>query len=373
MDSIGTPALWIGFSVVVFAVLAIDLFLASRNDKPMTKTGALAWTAAWIACAVAFGAGVFFVIDHDRSKEAAMEFFTAYLIEYSLSVDNLFVFLLLFANFKVPKEYQHRVLFWGVFGAVVLRAIFIFAGTALLQQAHFLIYVFGAFLIYTGIKLVIPGGDDEDDDVSDNKVVVLAKRFIRVHDRYDGHNFFTVQNGVRLATPLFLVLVCVELSDVVFALDSIPAVFGVSLDPFIVYTSNIFAILGLRSLFFLLAGALWGLRFLKPALGVVLSFVGLKMCLGLIAGGLTRINVDPSFLPHVTTAHGTEVGVPTPVSLAVVGGMLALGIVASMLFPGEKKSEEAAADEVKRDVEEALHIAHGAAATGAAPADDKKT
>lgn len=355
MESIGTPALWIGFSVVVFAVLGIDLFLASRNDKPMTKTGALAWTGVWVACAVAFGAGIYFFIDHARSQEAAMEFFTAYLIEYSLSVDNLFVFLLLFAAFKVPQEYQHRVLFWGIFGAVLLRAIFIFAGTALLQQFHFLIYLFGLFLVFTGVKLIIPGGDDEDNDVSDNKVVILAKKFIRVHDKYDGHNFFTVQNGVRLATPLFLVLVCVELSDVVFALDSIPAVFGVSLDPFIVYTSNIFAILGLRSLFFLLAGALWGLRFLKPALGVVLSFVGLKMCLGLIEAGLQKINVDASFLPHIQGAHGLEPGVPTPVSLAVVGGMLALGIVASVLFPGEKKSEVAAADEVKKDVAEALH------------------
>lgn len=277
MDSIGTPALWIGFSVVVVAVLAIDLFLASKNDKPMSKTGALVWTGVWVACAVAFGAGIYFLIEHDRSKEAAMEFFTAYVIEYSLSVDNLFVFLLLFANFKVPKEYQHRVLFWGIFGAVVLRAIFIFAGTALLQQAHFLIYLFGAFLIYTGIKLLIPGGDDEDEDVSDNKVVILAKRFIRVHDKYDGKNFFTVQNGVRLATPLFLVLVCVELSDVVFALDSIPAVFGVSLDPFIVYTSNIFAILGLRSLYFLLSGAVERFHLLKYGLAAVLIFVGLKM------------------------------------------------------------------------------------------------
>jgi tellurite resistance protein TerC len=357
VDSIGTPALWIGFSVVVFAVLAVDLLLASKNDKPMSKTGALGWTAVWIACAVAFGAGIYFFIDHDRSKEAAMEFFTAYLIEYSLSVDNLFVFLLLFSSFKVPQEYQHRVLFWGIFGAVLLRAVFIFAGTALLQQFHFLIYLFGLFLVFTGVKLILPGGDD-DDNVEDNKVVVYARKFIRVHDKYDGHNFFTIQNGIRLATPLFLVLVCVELSDVVFALDSIPAVFGVSLDPFIVYTSNIFAILGLRSLFFLLSGARWGLRFLKPALGVVLSFVGVKMCLGLVEAGLQRAGVDASFLPHVTGAHGPEVGIPTPVSLGVVGGLLALGIVASVLFPGKKPSEVEAAKEVRDDVNEAISGKH---------------
>jgi tellurite resistance protein TerC len=356
VQSIGTPALWVGFSVVVFVVLAIDLFLASRTDKAMTKTAALGWTGVWVACAVAFGAGIYFLLDHDRSQEAAMEFFTAYIIEYSLSIDNLFVFLLLFSAFKVPQEHQHRVLFWGIFGAVVLRAIFIFAGTALLQQFHALIYLFGAFLIFTGVKLLIPGGDDEDSDVSDNKVVILAKKFIRVHDKYDGHHFFTMQNGVRLATPLFLVLVCVELSDVVFALDSIPAVFGVSLDPFIVYTSNIFAILGLRSLFFLLSGALWGLRFLKPALGLVLSFVGVKMCLELIETGLQKAGVATDWMPQVVSAHGSHVGVPTPISLAVVGGLLLLGVVASVLFPGEKKSEVEAAEEVKHDFAQALHV-----------------
>jgi tellurite resistance protein TerC len=360
VESIGTPALWIGFTVVVFAVLGIDLFLASRDDKPMSRRAALGWTTVWVGCALAFAFGIFAMLDHARSREAAMEFLAGYLIEYSLSIDNLFVFLLLFSAFKVPQQYQHRVLFWGIFGAVLLRAIFIFAGTALLQQFHFLIYVFGAFLIFTGIKLVIPGGTDEDDDVSDNKVVVFAKRFIRVHDHYDGHNFFTMHNGVRLATPLFLVLVCVELSDVVFALDSIPAVFGVTLDPFIVYTSNIFAILGLRSLFFLLSGALWGLRFLKPALGLVLTFVGVKMTLGLIANGLERAGLQAvvALLPQITTPHGMEPGVPTPVSLAVVGGLLAFGVGASLLFPGQKKSEQLAAEEIKSDVDEALHPDH---------------
>jgi tellurite resistance protein TerC len=349
VDSIGTPALWVGFTVAVFSILAVDLFLASRDDKPMSRRAALGWTSVWVAAALLFAAGIYGLIDHHRSREAAMEFFAAYLIEYSLSIDNLFVFLLLFSAFKVPQQYQHRVLFWGIFGAVVLRAIFIFAGTALLQKFHFLIYVFGAFLVITGIKLLIPGGDDEDDDVSDNKVVLFAKRFIRVHDHYDGHKFFTVQNGVKLATPLFLVLVCVELSDVVFALDSIPAVFGVSLDPFIVYTSNIFAILGLRSLFFLLSGALWGLRFLKPALGLVLGFVGVKMCLSLVKQAVAMAGLDAALVPE----H-----VPTPVSLGVVGGLLGLGVGASLLFPGPKPAERAAADEVKADVDEALHPSH---------------
>jgi tellurite resistance protein TerC len=345
VNSIGTPALWIGFSVVVFAILAIDLFLASKNPGPMSKRGALGWTGVWVASAVAFGLGLAAL----TSTSAALEFATAYIIEYSLSIDNLFVFLLLFSQFKVPEAYQHRVLFWGIFGAVVLRAIFIFVGTALLQQFHFLIYIFGGFLIFTGVKLLIPGGDDEDTDVSDNTVVKIARRFIRVHDHYDGNHFFTVQNGIKLATPLLLVLVSVELSDVVFALDSIPAVFGVTLDPFIVYTSNIFAILGLRSLFFLLAGALWGLRFLKPALGVVLSFVGIKMCLGLAAVISAKTGVDLSWVPHE---------VPTVVSLGVVGGMLALGVVASMLFPGSKPEEVAAANEIKEDLDEVVHPDH---------------
>jgi tellurite resistance protein TerC len=341
LQSIGTPALWIGFTVIIAIVLAVDLWLGSKQTTPMTKRQALAWTTVWVSIAAAFGVGILLFAHDAHNETKAMEFFTAYIIEYSLSIDNLFVFLLLFSAFKVPQAYQHRVLFWGIFGAVVLRAIFIFAGTALLQRFHFLIYLFGAFLIYTGAKLIFSGDDDEDADVADNKVVKLARRFIHVSDKYDGHHFFTMVGAKRVATPLLLVLVSVELSDVVFALDSILAVFGVSLDPFIVYTLNIFAILGLRSLFFLLAGALWGLRFLKPALGVVLAFVGIKMCLGLVHAALAKAGVEAAWLPHE---------IPTPVSLAVVGGMLALGVLASMLFPGEKKAAVDAAHEVERDV-----------------------
>ncbi len=342
IHSVGTPALWGGFSAVVFIILAVDLYIGSKQHGPMSKTSATAWTAVWVSSALAFGAAIYFLIDHDRAPQAAIEFFTCYLVEYSLSVDNLFVFLLLFGSFKVPQAYQHRVLFWGIFGAVVLRAIFIFAGTALLAKWHALIYVFGVFLIYTGVKLLF-GGEDDDEDVANNRVVRFAKRFIRVHDHYDEHHFFTVQNGARLATPLLLVLVCVELSDVVFALDSIPAVFGFSNDPFIIYTSNIFAILGLRSLFFLLAGVLWGLRFLKPALGVILSFVGVKMCLPLIAAGLEKAGVDISNTP-LANPHP----ISPEVSLAVVGGMLALGILASVVMPkkddGDKKDESDTAE-----------------------------
>jgi tellurite resistance protein TerC len=327
VTSIGTPLLWISFTVVVVAILGLDLLLMKRDPKPMKKRTALAWTSLWVGMATAFAIGIWWKI----GREPALEFAAAYLIEYSLSVDNLFVFLLLFHAFKVPPALQHRVLFWGIFGAVILRAIFIFVGTALLQQFHFLIYVFGAFLVYTGGKLVLEKDSDEEAEVADNRIVRLVRRFIKVTDQYDGPKFFTLVEGARRATPLLVVLVSVELSDVVFALDSIPAVFGVTLDPFIVYTSNIFAILGLRALFFLLSGALWGLRFLKPCLGIVLAFVGGKMI-----------------------ASYWEVHVSIGVSLGVVGGLLATGVVLSVLFPGKKPDDVAAAQEVKEDVQDVL-------------------
>lgn len=368
MQTIGTPVLWVGFTLVVTVVLAVDLWIGSKSDEPMSKRQALAWTGLWVSLATAFGASIWFFAPPAMASNSAMEFFSAYLIEYSLSVDNLFVFLLLFQAFRVPQGFQHRVLFWGIFGAVVLRAIFIFAGTALVQRFTFLLYLFGAFLLITGLKLVFSREDGDDPDVADNTVVKLARRFIAVTDHYDGHNFFTRVDGVRRATPLLLVLVCVELSDVVFAIDSIPAVFGISNDPFIIYTSNIFAILGLRSLYFLLAGALWGLRFLKPALGIVLAFVGIKMCLPLLHVVAEALGAGHllAWLPH----H-----VPTPVSLVVVSGMLVLGVSASLLFPGKKPAQQHAAEELKEDILQAVEGQHhphahhrgGAAASIASP------
>lgn len=365
MQSIGTPTLWVGFTAVVVVVLAVDLWLGSKSDEPMPKRKALTWTGVWVTLASAFGLAVWMFAPPQIAANATMEFFSAYLIEYSLSIDNLFVFLLLFQAFKVPQGFQHRVLFWGIFGAVVLRAIFIFAGTALVQEFKALLYVFGGFLIYTGLKLLFAGEDDDEANVADNAVVKLARRFIAVSDHYDGHKFFTDVGGIRRATPLLLVLVCVELSDVVFAIDSIPAVFGISNDPFIIYTSNIFAILGLRSMYFLLAGALWGLRFLKPALGIVLAFVGVKMCVPLVhlvaeaAGAQAAV----AWVPH----H-----VPTLISLAVVAGMLALGVGASLLFPGSKPAQQHAADEVKDDILAAVEGEHGAGTTSpAAPREER--
>ena len=340
MQSIGTPALWIAFALIIAVVLAIDLWVGAKTDKPMPKRRALAWTAVWVALGCAFGAAVYVFSPAEVRRESTLEYFSAYVIEYSLSVDNLFVFLLLFHAFRVPAGYQHRVLFWGIFGAVLLRGVFIFAGTALLSSVHAFIYLFGAVLIYTGAKLLVGGDDDDEGDVADNRVVKIARKYIRVTDAYDGHRFFTVVEGVKKATPLLLVVVCVELSDVLFALDSVPAVFGITLDPFIVYTSNLFAILGLRSLFFLLSGVLWGLRFLKPALGLVLAFIGIKMCLPFAAFVAAKAGVEVPWLPE----H-----VPTPVSLVVVGALLGAGIVLSVLFPG-KKTEPV--QELKEDLRE---------------------
>jgi tellurite resistance protein TerC len=332
------------FGVVVVVVLAIDLGAAARKpldvDKGLPKRKALAWLAVWVACGCAFGAWVLL-----QDRETGLQWFSAYVIEYSLSVDNLFVFLLLFHAFRVPRGYQHRVLFYGILGAVVLRGVFILGGTALLSTVHAFIAVFGAFLVYTAAKLIF-GGDDDEGDVADNRVVKLAKRFVRVTDSYDRDRFFSVVDGVRKATPLLLVAVCVEISDVLFAFDSVPAAFGISLDPFVVYTSNIFAILGLRSIFFLLSGALWGLRFLKPALGIVLGFIGLKMCLGAAHWVLAKVDVDAAWLPE---------RIPTPISLGVVAFFLGAGIALSLLFPGKKEDQVAAAEEIKEDIREIVH------------------
>ena len=329
MQSIGTPTSWITFAVIVVGALAIRLRLSRKQTMAMTRRQAAAWTSVWVSLAAAFGGGILLFANDAHNEVKAMEFFTAYLIEYSLSVDNLLVFLLLFSSFKVPQEYRHRVLFWGILGAVVLRAIFVFAGIALLHRFHFIIYLFGAFLILTGLRQIIGSEDDQGADVSDNGVVKFARRFFRVSEEYDGEKFFSIRGTRRVATPLLLVLVCIEFFDAVFAIDSIPAIFGVSLDPFIVYTSNIFAVLGLRALFSLLSGALVGIRFLNPALGLVLAFVGVKMCLDLIHNALARLELQATWLPQE---------IPASISLGVVGGVLALGIIVSMLFPGETRS-----------------------------------
>jgi len=273
LQSIGSPGLWIAFVVFVVAMLAIDLGIFHRKSHVVSTREALVWSGVWIGLALVFNLGVWKWFGPQRG----VEFLTGYLIEKSLSIDNIFVFVVIFASLGVPALYQHRVLFWGILSALVLRAGMIFGGTALLTRFHWLIYVFGAFLVFTGVKLYWQR--NQQMRPGDGAVLRLAKRLIPSTDRYAGDRFFTTENGRRVATPLFMALLLVEATDVVFAVDSIPAIFAVTSDPFIVFTSNIFAILGLRSLFFLLAGIVDKFRYLKVGLAVVLVFVGLKMAL----------------------------------------------------------------------------------------------
>ena len=302
MDTVGSPLHWIGFLVFVLAMLALDLGVFHRHPHTVKVKEALTWSLVWVALAACFGVLVHFMFGHER----ALEFAAGYVIEKALSVDNLFVFVVLFGAFQVPQRSQHRVLFWGVLGALVMRAIFIAAGSALLLRFHWLIYLFGAFLVFTAIKLAREKGEGEQKSPLESRTYKALQRFIPTSPELDGERFFTRKNGKRLATPLFVVLILVELTDVIFAVDSIPAVFAVTRDPFIVFTSNVFAILGLRSLYFVLADFVQRFHYLKPALAIVLGFVGVKM---LLTGVL-----------HI----------PTPVSLAVIcstlGGAIWLSV-----------------------------------------------
>ncbi|MFO1477531.1 MAG: TerC family protein [Verrucomicrobiota bacterium] len=265
--------LWIGFNAFVLAMLALDLGVFHRKTHVVSLRESLTWTGVWVVLALLFNAGLW----HYAGSQAALEFFTGYVIEKSLSVDNVFVFALLFSYFAVPPKYQHKVLFWGILGALAMRAVMIAAGAALIAKFAWIIYVFGAFLILTGIKMIVKR--EEEIHPERNPVVRLFKKLMPVTPEYRGDKFFVRENGVRLATPLFVVLLLVEFADLIFAVDSIPAIFAVTKDPFIVYTSNVFAILGLRSLYFALAGVMDKFHYLKIGLGVVLSFVGVKMIL----------------------------------------------------------------------------------------------
>ena len=268
---------------------------------------AAAWTAVWVTLAVLFGLGVY----HVRGGATALEFYTGYLVEQALSVDNIFVFVLIFSYFKVPAQYQHRVLVWGILGALVMRGIMIGAGAYLIHRFHWITYVFGGFLVVTGFRMATQR--ESSIEPESNPVIRLVRRFVSVSDHYDGQRFFTRRGAERIATPLFVVLVLVETTDLIFAVDSIPAVFAVTRDPFVVYTSNVFAILGLRSLYFLLAGVIEKFHFLKLGLAVVLAFVGTKM----LIVDLYRV--------------------PIGLSLGVIAGVLAISVVASLMFP--KKAE----------------------------------
>ena len=296
--------LWVGFNVFVLAMLALDLGVFHRKAHVVTVKESIAWTVVWVALAMLFNLG----IAHYMGDAKGFEFFTGYVIEKSLSVDNVFVFALLFSYFAVPPIHQHKVLFWGILGALIMRAIMIILGAVLIAKFSWIIYVFGAFLILTGIKMIVKR--EEEIHPERNPVVKWFKKLMPVTSDYRGDKFFVRENGVRMATPLFVVLLLVEISDVIFAVDSIPAIFAVTKDPFIVYTSNVFAILGLRSLYFALAGVMDKFHYLKIGLGVVLTFVGVKM-----------------LLAHTTWA------IDTHVSLGVIVIILAASVVLSLLRP----------------------------------------
>lgn len=264
--------MWLIFAVTVVIMLAIDLGVLNRKSHEIKLREALLWSVMWIAVSLIFNLGVYFM----KGPEAATHFFTAYLLEKSLSMDNIFVFLLIFTFFKVKTSYQHKVLFWGILGAVFFRGVFILAGVVLIQKFHWIIYIFGAFLIFTGIKMAF-SKEDEDIHPEKNPLIRMARKIFPTLKRYVNDKFFIRRKGMLIATPLFIVLLVIESMDIVFAVDSIPAVFGVTLDPFIVYSSNIFAILGLRALYFVMAGVIRLFEDLHYGLSLVLVFIGVKM------------------------------------------------------------------------------------------------
>ncbi|MGL4682537.1 MAG: TerC family protein, partial [Hafnia alvei] len=280
MNSIGSPLLWGSFAVIVVIMLAVDLLLQGRRGATtMTLRQAATWSLVWVSLSLLFNAGLWWYLSETMGRvvadKQALAFLTGYLIEKALAVDNVFVWLMLFSYFSVPPNLQRRVLVYGVLGAIVLRTIMIFAGSWLVTQFQWILYVFGAFLLFTGVKMAL--AKDDDGDIGDKPLVRWIRSHLRMTDKIENEHFFTRRNGVLFATPLLLVLILVELSDVIFAVDSIPAIFAVTTDPFLVLTSNLFAILGLRAMYFLLAGVAERFSMLKYGLSVILVFIGFKM------------------------------------------------------------------------------------------------
>lgn len=294
--------MWSAFGLLVAIMLAIDLGL-SRKSHEISFREALTWTGVWISLAMIFNVGVYYYL----GKTKALEFFTGYVIEKSLSVDNLFVFIMIFSYFQIPRLYQPKILKWGIIGALVLRGIFIYAGIELLETFHWLIYIFGGILIITGIKMAF--GGEEKIEPEKNLLVKLIRRFLPITKRVHGNRFIINKSGTRAVTPLFLALIMVEWSDVIFALDSLPAVFAVTRDPFIVYTSNVFAIMGLRALYFLLSNVMGMFAYLKLGISFVLAFVGIKMLLA-----------------------DTRFEIPVHFSLGVIFGVLFISIITSIIM-----------------------------------------
>ncbi|WP_151088101.1 TerC family protein [Hymenobacter baengnokdamensis] len=306
-----TPLFWILFNLLIIGLLLLDLLVLNRRAHAVKLREALGWSIFWITLSLGFN----FLVYRTMGHEAGLQWLTGYLIEKALSIDNLFVFLLIFTYFKVPAEYQHRILFWGVLGALVLRGIFILAGAALLVKFHFLLYILGAFLVYTGVRMALSGSDEPEIEPNNNPVVRLLSRHLPITRQLDGGRFFTRRDGLRFATPLLVVLVMIETTDVVFAADSIPAILAVSRNTFVVYTSNVFALLGLRALYFALASLMTLFHYLHYGLALILVFIGGK----LLTDDLLRVQFNREL--------------PMPVSLGVVGLLLLGSIGASLLWP----------------------------------------
>src|SRR5256714_523993 len=330
MDAVsGSTWLWVGFSLFILTMLSLDLGLFNRKAHTIRYREAWIWSGVWVTVALIFAALVF----HYQGSVRGLEFVTGYLIELSLSVDNLFVFLLIFSYFKVPAKYQHRVLYWGVLGALVMRVTMILVGTALINRVHAIIYVFGAFLVYTGLKML--SGADDESNPEGNSIVRFVTRYVPIVRHYERRKFFTIVDGKRVGTLLLLVLIVVEVTDLVFAVDSIPAIFGVTTDRFIVYTSNVFAILGLRTFYFLLAGVVEKFHYLKVGLGIVLGFIGVKMLLPLLSKGLAALVSaagGESLAPHIRSADHIPIGI----ALGIVALVLLASVAASLVWPRKR-------------------------------------
>ncbi|QYO66915.1 TerC family protein [Leptolyngbya sp. 7M] len=325
---------WLLFFGIVLSALFVDIGIVNRKSHAPSRKETFAWAAVWVSLALGFNAFLWYEFGLNHAKV----FFTGYLIELSLSVDNLFVFLLIFGYFRVPKQYQHRVLFWGIMGALIMRMIMIFAGAELVDRFHWIIYVFGAFLLYTGLKMF--KSEDEGFDPTESGIVKFATRYIRITKEYHEDKFIIKKDGVRTGTLLLLVLIVVEFTDVIFAVDSIPAIFGITTDRYIVYTSNIFAILGLRTFFFVLADVADRFHYLKIGLAFILSFIGVKMLLPLIAKGLIIVTGEQGSLGSFIRLYlnGEFKEEVVNISLGVVVTAIAISVILSLLFPPNQKN-----------------------------------
>lgn len=321
--------LWAAFLVGVLFMLALDLGVFNRETHRVTVREALTWSVVWVSLSLAFNAFVWWKFGRDP----ALEWFSAYVVEKSLSVDNIFVFIVIFRYMKVDRDHLHRVLFAGILGALILRALFILVGLGLIEMFTWTLYLFGGFLVFTGIKLLFAKEDDEDEpEAGDSWVKRMAEKYLRVTREFEGPKFFVKQGDGRwYVTTLFVCLLMVETADVIFALDSIPAIFGISRDPFIVFTSNVCAILGLRAMFFLLENVIDRFHYLPYGLGIVLAFIGVKMMIAEGLGGMGLYWAGVPTQPWLEPLH-----VPTPISLGIVGGVLTLSVLASLLLPPRK-------------------------------------